>query len=70
MGFAALAMLTVFPLLVVVAAASTATRHGLALWVVYGMSLTGASALTATRSFVRLGDGIPVSAVPHTGCRE
>jgi membrane protein len=44
MGFAALAMLTVFPLLVVVAAASAATHHGLAVWVVYGMGLTGSSA--------------------------
>ena len=43
MGFAALAMLTVFPLLVVVAAASAATHHGLAVWVVYGMGLTGSS---------------------------
>ena len=40
MGFAALAMLTVFPLLVVVAAASAATHHGVAEWVVYGMGLT------------------------------
>ncbi len=44
MGFAALAMLTVFPLLVVVAAASAATHHGVAVWVVYGMGLTGSSA--------------------------
>jgi len=32
------------PLLVVVAAASAATHHGLAVWVVYGMGLTGSSA--------------------------
>ena len=40
MGFAALAMLTVIPLLVVVAAASAAAHHGVAVWVVYGMGLT------------------------------
>jgi membrane protein len=44
LGFAALAMLTVFPLLVVVAAAGAASRRGLARWVVYGMGLTGSSA--------------------------
>jgi membrane protein len=44
MGFAALAMLTVFPLLVVVAAASAATHRGVAEWVVYGMGLSGSSA--------------------------
>ena len=44
MGFAALAMLTVFPLLVLVAAASAIAHHGLARWVVYGMCLTGSSA--------------------------
>ena len=42
-----LAMLTVFPLLVVVAAASAATHHGVAVWVVYGMGLTGSSARCA-----------------------
>src|SRR5579871_5127809 len=41
MGFAALAMLTMFPLLVVVANAGAASRHGLARWVVYGMGLNG-----------------------------
>jgi len=51
MGFAALAMLTVFPLLVVVAAASAASRHGLARRVVYGMGLTGSSADAVTRLF-------------------
>ena len=51
MGFAALAMLTVFPLLVVVAAASTATHHGVAVWVVYGMGLTGSSARAEYSSF-------------------
>src|ERR1700760_1324549 len=51
MGFAALAMLTVFPLLVVVAAASAATHHGVAVWVVYGMGLTGSSARAVTQLF-------------------
>ena len=44
MGFAALAILTVIPLLILVAAASPARHHGLAGWVVYGMDLTGSSA--------------------------
>ncbi len=51
MGFAALAMLTVFPLLVVVAAASAATHHGLAVWVIYGMGLTGSSARAVVQLF-------------------
>jgi membrane protein len=51
MGFAALAMLTVIPLLVVVAAASAAEHHGVAVWVVYGMGLTGASARAVVRLF-------------------
>ena len=51
MGFAALAMLTVFPLLVVVAAASAAAHHGLAVWVVYGMGLTGSSARAVVELF-------------------
>ena len=51
MGFAALAMLTVFPLLVVVAAASAATHHGVAIWVVYGMGLTGSSARAVVQLF-------------------
>jgi membrane protein len=51
MGFAALAMLTVFPLLIVVAAASAATHHGLAVWVVYGMGLTGSSARAVVQLF-------------------
>jgi membrane protein len=50
-GFAALAMLTVFPLLVVVAAASATTHHGLAVWVVYGMGLTGPSARAVVQLF-------------------
>jgi membrane protein len=51
MGFAALAMLTVFPLLVLVAAASAVAHHGLARWVVYGMGLTGSSARAVTQLF-------------------
>ena len=51
MGFAALAMLTVIPLLVVVAAASAAEHHGVAVWVVYGMGLTRASARAVVRLF-------------------
>jgi membrane protein len=44
MGFAAQAILTVIPLLIVVAAASPTSHHGLSGWVVYGMGLTGSSA--------------------------
>jgi membrane protein len=51
MGFAALSMLTVFPLLVIVAAASAATHHGIAMWVVYGMGLTGSSARAVVQLF-------------------
>jgi membrane protein len=51
MGFAALAMLTVFPLLVVIAAAGTAAHHGLAVWVIYGMGLTGSSAHAVAQLF-------------------
>jgi membrane protein len=51
MGFAALAMLTVFPLLIVVAAASAATHRGVARWVVYGMGLTGSSASAVVQLF-------------------
>ncbi len=51
MGFAALAMLTVIPLLVVVAAASAAAHHGLAVWVVYGMGLTRSSAGAVVQLF-------------------
>jgi membrane protein len=51
MGFAALAMLTVIPLLVVVAAASAAAHHGLAVWVVYGMGLTRSSARAVVQLF-------------------
>jgi membrane protein len=51
MGFAALSMLTVFPLLVIVAAASAATHHGIAIWVVYGMGLTGSSSRAVVQLF-------------------
>jgi membrane protein len=44
MGFAALAILTVIPLLILVAAANPARHHGLGGWVVYGMDLTGSAA--------------------------
>jgi membrane protein len=43
LGFAALALLTVIPLLLVVAAANPAPYNGLAGWVVYGMGLRGSS---------------------------
>jgi membrane protein len=55
MGFAALAMLTLFPLLVLIAAASAASRHGLARWVVYGMGLTGSSAESVVQLFAAPG---------------
>jgi membrane protein len=51
LGFAALAILTVIPLLIVVAAASPVPHRGLAAWVVYGMGLTGSSADAVTRLF-------------------
>jgi membrane protein len=51
MGFAALAILTVIPLLIVVAAADPAPERGLAVWVIDGMGLTGSSADAVTRVF-------------------
>jgi membrane protein len=51
LGFAALATLTLIPLLLVVAAASPGAHHGLAAWVVYGMDLTGSSAGAVRRIF-------------------
>jgi membrane protein len=51
LGFAALALLTVIPLLILVAAAGPAPHRGLAGWVVYGMGLTGSSASAVTRLF-------------------
>ncbi len=50
-GFAALAILTVVPLLIVIAAASPVPHSGLAVWVIYGMGLTGSSADAVTRLF-------------------
>jgi membrane protein len=49
--FAALAILTVIPLLVVVAATGPAPHRGLAWWVVYAMDLTRSSADAVTRLF-------------------
>jgi membrane protein len=51
LGFAALAMLTVIPLLVVIAATDPASSHGIAGWVTYGMGLTRSSAAAVTRLF-------------------
>jgi membrane protein len=50
-GFAALALLTVIPLLILVAAANPTPHRGLGVWVVYGMGLTGPSADAVTRLF-------------------
>jgi membrane protein len=49
LGFAALAILTVIPLLILIAAANPTSHHGLAGWVIYGMDLTGSSADAVTR---------------------
>ena len=51
MGFAALAILTVIPLLIVIAAVTPAPHRGLGVWVVYGMGLTGSSADAVTGLF-------------------
>ena len=51
LGFAALATLTVIPLLILVAAANPAPHPGLAVWVIYGMGLNGSSADAVTRLF-------------------
>jgi membrane protein len=51
LGFAALAILTVIPLLIVVAATNPAPHRGLAGWVIYGMGLTGSSADAVTGLF-------------------
>ncbi len=50
-GFAALALLTVIPLLIVIAATDPDPHRGIAVWVVYGMDLTGSSAGAVTRLF-------------------
>jgi membrane protein len=51
MGFAAMATLTVIPLLIVIAAANPAPERGLAGWVVDGMGLTGSSSAAVTLLF-------------------
>lgn len=51
MSFAALAMLTMIPLLIVIAATNPAPNRGLAGWVIYGMGLTRSSADAVTRLF-------------------
>jgi membrane protein len=51
LGFAALALLTVIPLLILVAATGPAPHRGLAGWVIYGMGLTGNSAGAVTGLF-------------------
>jgi membrane protein len=51
LGFAALAILTVIPLLILIAATDPAPQRGLAGWVIYGMGLTGSSAAAVTRLF-------------------
>jgi membrane protein len=51
LGFAALAILTVIPLLILIAAATPTPHRGVAGWVVYGMGLTGPSAAAVTRLF-------------------
>jgi membrane protein len=51
LGFAALAILTVIPLLILVAAANPGPHRGVAGWVVYGMGLNGSSARAVTRLF-------------------
>jgi membrane protein len=51
LGFAALAILTVIPLLILVAAANPTQHPGLAGWVVYGMDLTDDSADAVTQLF-------------------
>ena len=51
MGFAAMAILTVIPLLIVIAAANPAPERGLAGWVVDGMGLTGSSSAAVTLLF-------------------
>jgi membrane protein len=51
LGFAALAILTVIPLLILVAAANPTQHRGLAGWVVYGMDLSDSSADAVTQLF-------------------
>jgi membrane protein len=51
MSFAALAILTMIPLLIVIAAANPTPERGLAGWVTDGMGLTGSSAVAVTLIF-------------------
>jgi membrane protein len=51
LGFAALAILTLTPLLIVIAAANPAPHRGLAGWVVYGMDLNDSAADAVTALF-------------------
>lgn len=51
LSFAALALLTMIPLLIIVAATGPAPHRGLAGWVVYGMGLTGPSSGAVTGLF-------------------
>src|ERR1700722_3331497 len=51
LGFAGLAILTVIPLLLVVAVANPDSHGGLGGWVVYGMGLTGSAAGAVARLF-------------------
>ncbi|MDF2256774.1 ribonuclease BN [Streptantibioticus ferralitis] len=55
MGFAALAVVTLAPLLILVAAADPFKRRGFALWVVDGMGLSGSSAHSVQRLFAAPG---------------
>jgi hypothetical protein len=57
LDFAAPALLTAIPLLIVVAAVSPAPHRGLAVWVVYGMGLTGSSGRRGDTDLLRAGPG-------------
>lgn len=63
MGFAALALLTMIPLLIVVAAVSPAPHPGLAVWMVSGMGLTGSSADAVTHIFSAPGQVLSTTSV-------
>jgi membrane protein len=51
MGFAALALVTLIPLLIVIAAAAPFRHRGFALWIVDGMALSGQSARSVEEVF-------------------
>ena len=51
LGFAALATLTMIPLLIVIAATNPVPGHGIAGWVIYSMGLSRSSANAVTRLF-------------------